>query len=118
MARMTLLLLPVSFLTISAPYDFQAFQREIFIDLLYGPRRARNQLGLAAGRDHFGVGAKLRRDSSDDPIDQARETIVQAGLNAVHRVLADEALGFAQVHQRKTRGLCEQAANRHADARA
>src|SRR5271166_5781348 len=109
---------PVSLLPIAAPYDFQAFERQVFVDLLHRTRRAGDQLRLASCGDDFGTWAELGHHASDDSVDQSGESIVEARLNAVHRVLADEARGFAEIHHGQPSGLREEARDRHADARA
>src|SRR5580698_10077967 len=95
---MASLLLPVSLFPVAAPYDFQAFEREVFIDVLNGARRASDQLGLPAGGDHLGLVAEFRHQPADDAVDQSGESIVEPRLNAVHCVAADEPVGLPKIH--------------------
>ncbi len=101
---------------IAFPDQPQAFEREVFVVNLHQPRTIGDQLPLAAGGDGLGAGSELGGDAFDDAIDQADESVIQAGLNAAHGIAAHQFFGLTKIHHGQAGRACEESVDRHADA--
>src|SRR3954469_2072034 len=100
---------------VALPDNAHALERERVIDCGDVLGAAGNKGCESAGRDGL-EWTDLRLESLEDAIHQSRVAVVEAALDAVHRVGADHASSLADINARQTRSAREECFGRNSDA--
>src|SRR3954453_10278061 len=97
--------------------ETQTLEGQQVVHAIDGVREGHDHVREATGGDRRRVGAELRAQAADDPVDLARIAVDDAVADRVARALADEGLGRDELDPRQARRPRGERLERDLDAR-